>query len=98
MARCVHGYDSVAGTRLGIDDTSGTSLFAYDGDNLIEETNSSGAVVARYTQMQNIDQPLAMLRSSTTSYYQVDGLGSITSRPWSRERSHTRRPAAQRHI
>jgi len=32
MARCVHGYDSVAGTRLGIDDTSGTSLFAYDGD------------------------------------------------------------------
>src|SRR5467141_4725319 len=25
-----------------------TSVFAYDGDNLIEETNSSGAVVARY--------------------------------------------------
>jgi hypothetical protein len=25
----------------------GTSIFAYDADNLIEETNSSGAVVAR---------------------------------------------------
>jgi uncharacterized protein RhaS with RHS repeats len=29
-----------------------TSIFAYDGDNLIEETNSSGAVVARYEQTQ----------------------------------------------
>ena len=54
-------------------------MFAYDGDNLIEETNSSGAVVARYADTQNIDEPLAMLRSSATSYYHADGLGSITS-------------------
>lgn len=27
----------------------------------------------------NIDEPLVMLRSATTSYYQADGLGSITS-------------------
>jgi RHS repeat-associated protein len=27
----------------------------------------------------NIDEPLAMLRSSTTSYYDADGLGSVTS-------------------
>ncbi|MFZ0819220.1 MAG: RHS repeat-associated core domain-containing protein [Candidatus Acidiferrales bacterium] len=56
-----------------------TSIFAYDGDNLTETTNSSGAVVARYAQTQNIDEPLAELRSSTTSYYEADGLGSITS-------------------
>jgi RHS repeat-associated protein len=54
-------------------------VFAYDGDNLIEEANTSGAVVARYEQTQNIDEPLAMLRSSATSYYSADGLGSITS-------------------
>ncbi len=54
-------------------------MFAYDGDNLIEETNSSGAVVARYEDTQNIDEPLAMLRSSATSYYHADGLGSISS-------------------
>ncbi len=41
-----------------------TSIFAYDGDNLIEETNSTGAAVARYSQGLNIDEPLAMLRSS----------------------------------
>jgi RHS repeat-associated protein len=57
----------------------GTSVFAYDGDNMIEETNSSGTVVARYSQTENMDEPLAMLRSSATSYYNADGLGSVTS-------------------
>ncbi len=45
---------------------SSSSIYAYDGDNLIEETNASGAVVARYAQSLNIDEPLAMLRSSAT--------------------------------
>jgi RHS repeat-associated protein len=55
------------------------AIFAYDGDNLVEETNSPGAVVARYEDTQNIDEPLAMLRSSATSYFHADGLGSVTS-------------------
>ncbi len=67
------------GRRIYKSSSSSTSIFAYDGDNLIEETNSSGTVVARYAQTQNIDEPLAMLRSAATSYYQVDGLGSVTS-------------------
>ena|SRR5579859_588575 len=58
---------------------AGTAIFAYDGDNLIEETNSSGTAVARYSQGLNIDEPLAMLRGSATNFYQADGLGSITS-------------------
>ena len=56
-----------------------TSIFAYDGDNLVETANSSGAAVARYTQGLSIDEPLAELRSSAASYYEVDGLGSVTS-------------------
>jgi len=67
------------GRRIYKSSSSGTSVFAYDGDNLIEETNSSGASVARYAQTDNIDEPLAMLRSSATSFYEADGLGSITS-------------------
>ena len=39
----------------------------------------SGAVVARYSQGLNIDEPLAMLRSSATSFYHADGLGTVTS-------------------
>jgi RHS repeat-associated protein len=46
---------------------------------VVEETNAAGSAVARYSQGLNIDEPLAMLRSSATSYYQADGLGSITS-------------------
>jgi RHS repeat-associated protein len=67
------------GRRIYKSSSSGTSIFAYDGDNLVEETDSGGVAVARYTQTENIDEPLAMLRSSTTSYYHADGLGSVTS-------------------
>jgi RHS repeat-associated protein len=67
------------GRRVYKSSPSGTSIYAYDGDNLVEETNPSGGVVARHSQGLNIDEPLAMLRSSTTSYYQADGLGSVTS-------------------
>jgi RHS repeat-associated protein len=60
--------------------TSGTTnIYAYDGINLVEETDSSGGVGARYSQTENVDEPLAMLRSSATSYYEQDGLGSVSS-------------------
>jgi RHS repeat-associated protein len=67
------------GRRIYKSSSSGTSIYAYDGDDLTEETSATGAIVARYTQGPHIDEPLAMLRSATTSYYQADGLGSITS-------------------
>jgi len=38
-----------------------------------------GAAVARDSQGVSIDEPLAMLRSASTSYYHADGLGSVTS-------------------
>jgi RHS repeat-associated protein len=59
--------------------SSGTSIYAYDGVNLIEETNGTGVAVARYSEGLNVDEPLAMLRSAATSYYEADGLGSVTS-------------------
>jgi RHS repeat-associated protein len=67
------------GRRIYKSSSAGTSVYAYDGDNLIEETNSSGAVLARYSDGPNIDEPLAMLRSGGTSYYDADGLGSAIS-------------------
>jgi RHS repeat-associated protein len=67
------------GRRIYKSSSSGTSDYAYDGDNLIEETNSSGAAVARYAQTTNVDEPLAMLRNGTTSYYEQDALGTVTS-------------------
>jgi RHS repeat-associated protein len=72
-------YDPLLGRRIYKSSSAATSIYAYDGNNLIEETNSSGAAVARYSQGLNIDEPLAMLRAGTTSFYHADGLGSITS-------------------
>jgi RHS repeat-associated protein len=67
------------GRRIYKSSSTATSVYAYDGSNLVEETNATGSVVARYTQGLNIDEPLAMLRSSMTSYYEQDGLGSVSS-------------------
>lgn len=67
------------GRRIYKSSGSGTSIFAYDGDNLVEETNAFGAAVARYAQGVGIDEPLAQLRSAATSFYEADGLGSVTS-------------------
>ena len=67
------------GRRIYKQSPSFTSVFVYDGDNLLETLNASGSELAGYTQTQNIDEPLAELRGSTTDYYEADALGSITS-------------------
>jgi len=71
-------YDP-CGRRIQKSSTSGTTIFSYDGDNLIEEVSSGCAAVARYTEGLGIDEPLAMHRSGVASYCDADGLGSITS-------------------
>jgi RHS repeat-associated protein len=68
------------GRRIYKSSSAGTSIYIYDNYNQIEETTGSGAVVARYAQQSlNIDEPLATLRGGATSFYQADGLGSVTS-------------------
>lgn len=59
--------------------TTTTTNYVYDGANVLEEVDGSGNVVARYVQGIGIDEPLAETRGSTTSYYEADGLGSVTS-------------------
>lgn len=61
----------------------GTTNYLYDGfvaqANLIEKVDSPENILARYTQGTFIDEPLAQLRGSTTSYYQQDAIGSVTA-------------------
>jgi len=72
-------YDPL-GNRIYKSSSAGTSIYAYDDKNPIEETNASGAVIARYTGTSDeVDQPLAMLRSGVTSYFHQDGLATVTS-------------------
>jgi len=56
-----------------------TAIYAYDGDNITEELDSGGNLVAHYTQGAGIDEPLALTGTGGTYYYHADGLGSITS-------------------
>jgi RHS repeat-associated protein len=59
--------------------TTTTTNYLYDGNNAVADVDQNGNVLARYAMTQNIDEPLAELRASTTSYYSQDGLGSVTS-------------------
>jgi RHS repeat-associated protein len=67
------------GRRIQKSGPLGTTNYLYDGARLLEELDNSGGVVVRYTQASAIDEPLAQLRSGTTTYHQADGLSSITS-------------------
>lgn len=57
----------------------GTTNYLYDGPNFVQEVDNTGNVLARYTNQMRVDEPLTEIRSGTTSYYQQDGLGSVTS-------------------
>jgi len=67
------------GRRIRKTTASGSTIYLYDGANVVEERDASGAVVASYAQGLGIDEPLAMQRGGNVEYYQADGLGSITS-------------------
>src|SRR5580658_387180 len=57
----------------------GTTNYLYDGFNSIEELDGSGNILAKYSQGLDTDEPLSMLRSGVTSYFQADDLRSTTS-------------------
>jgi RHS repeat-associated protein len=67
------------GRRIQKSGPLGTTNYLYDGDNLLEELDASGSVLARYNQGPGLDHPLVEIRSGTTSYYEADALGSVTS-------------------
>jgi RHS repeat-associated protein len=67
------------GRRIQKSGPLGTTNYLYDGPSLMEEADQSGNFVASYSQGANIDEPLAEFRSATASYYEADGVGTITS-------------------
>ena len=71
-------YDST-GRRIRKVFGTATTIYAYDGDNAVEELDGFGNIVAHYTQGAGIDEPLAATEAGGTYFYHADGLGSITS-------------------
>ena len=52
--------------------------YLYDGDQIIAETDNTGAIQAKYTHGPGVDEPLAMQRNNKTYFLYHDGLGSVT--------------------
>ena len=51
--------------------------YLYDGDQIIAETDNTGAIQAKYTHGPGVDEVLAMQRNGQTYFYYHDGLGSV---------------------
>ena len=56
-----------------------TTNYFYDGANILETQDQNGALVARYVDSLSVDEPLQETISGTSSYYEQDGLGSVSS-------------------
>ena len=67
------------GRRIQKSGPLGTTNYLYNGPNLLQDIDNSGNVLVRYTQGAYVDELLSELQSGTTSYYEEDGLGSVTS-------------------
>ena len=59
--------------------TTTTTNYLYDGSNVVETVDQSGNLLSRYVETLSIDEPLQETVSGTTSYYEQDGVGSVTS-------------------
>lgn len=57
---------------------SATTIYLYDGQNILSTYNAAGALQAKYDNGLTVDTPLAVT-SGASLYYQADGLGSVTS-------------------
>ena len=72
------------GRRIQKSGPLGTMNYLYDGfdahANVVQTVDSSGSLIARYTQGgATLDEPYAELLGSAPSYYEADGVGSVTS-------------------
>jgi RHS repeat-associated protein len=76
--RVTFNYDPF-GRRIHKSSASGTTNYLYDGANNVEEVGSSGILFARYAHGEDIDEPLVASRAGSSAFYEVDGLGSVTS-------------------
>lgn len=68
-------------TEKKIADGSGvkTTRYLYDKEDILYETDETGAIQNRYLHGPGIDEPLALIQGRDTYYYHADGLGSITA-------------------
>jgi RHS repeat-associated protein len=55
-----------------------TTKYVYDGDQVIQEVNKSGGLLAKYIYGPGMDRALKMERGSGSYFYHHEGVGSVT--------------------
>jgi RHS repeat-associated protein len=58
---------------------TGTVIYSYDGDNVNDVLDATGAWQSRITHGLGVDEPLEIRQQSVPLYYHADGLGSIAA-------------------
>ncbi len=59
--------------------TPNTTIYFYDGANMIAEYNEKGNMKAKYNHNLGIDSPLSVQQGKNVYWYHADGLGSIVA-------------------
>ena len=67
------------GRRIQKSGPLGPTNYLYDGLHIVEQLDSGGNVEARFSHGEIMDEVLATLEGSAVSYYEADGLNSVTS-------------------
>ncbi|MBK8703138.1 MAG: RHS repeat protein [Saprospiraceae bacterium] len=67
------------GNRIAQQNTSGTTRYLLDGDNVLMELDDANTTLARYTAGLSLDSWISMERNGQSYFYHTDGLGSITA-------------------
>ncbi|MGH9737323.1 MAG: hypothetical protein ACRD4X_01890 [Candidatus Acidiferrales bacterium] len=62
------------GRRIYKSSVAGAMVDAYEGDNIVDTTGQTGAIVSRFAPGENIDEPLAQLQSGVSNFYEADGI------------------------
>nr|QNO55773.1 hypothetical protein DIJDKDOB_00004 [Methanosarcinales archaeon ANME-1 ERB7] len=65
------------GARLSKIDDTGTTYYFYDSEDVIFDMDENGLPKVKYTYRPGIDQSISMNRDGITSYFHLDGVGSV---------------------
>jgi RHS repeat-associated protein len=71
-------YDAI-GRRIEKNVGGTITKYVYSGQDLIEERDSTDTVTAKCIYAGGIDNPVAVIKSTGTFYYQQDALGNVTA-------------------
>ncbi len=67
------------GRRIKMVSSTATTIYAYDGDNIVDQMGQTGTWQSRFTHGLGIDEPLEIRQQSVPLYYHADGLGSVVA-------------------